>query len=368
MVTSAVLLASCGDGASSSLPAETSSQPASSSLSSSAAPSSSAPQGLAPGANPLTGLALPEGMDPATRPVAVMVDNNIRGVPQRGLAAADVLVEMPVEDGTTRLLAIYPGYAAVPHVGPVCDVQDQFLQFCLPYSAIPVYTDATTYARNLLSAAGQKAIDGIVLGEISFWFDEGRTVPKPGGYLNEFCWYTDPNLIYQGMTVMEIAASGTVAPMFRFASQAAPAQQTAGQINVAYSDMSAATLSYTAETREYMLVNSPWHTDEDGAAKTYQNVLLLRCNIGQKADSRYLEYDFSGGDGWYFTAGGVQAITWQKGDALARLVIYGQDGAEIQVQPGKSYVGFVPLARENAVSWLSFDELAALAAQQPAAE
>lgn len=41
------------------------------------------------------------------RPIAVMLDNNINAVPQGGLEEADIVYEIIVEGGETRLMAIY---------------------------------------------------------------------------------------------------------------------------------------------------------------------------------------------------------------------------------------------------------------------
>ncbi len=80
--------------------------------------------------NPLTGAALPEGTPAGRRPVAIMVNNSQASLPQRGVAAADAVVEMVTEGGITRLMALYADMATVPQVGSVRSARDQHLQ-CL---------------------------------------------------------------------------------------------------------------------------------------------------------------------------------------------------------------------------------------------
>ena len=55
------------------------------------------------------------------------------------------------------------------------------------------------------------------------------------------------------------------------------------------------------------------------------------------------------GTGWYCTAGGVLPLIWQKGGPKDDLLLYLEDGTEVLVAPGKSYVAYLPAGRENAV-------------------
>jgi hypothetical protein len=91
-----------------------SSAPADASGPASAAPSSSAPSSAV---DPLTGL--PETPAAAKRPaLAVKVDNVAGAWPQAGLNYADIVWDLPVEGGLTRLLAIFHSQD-VPLVGPI---------------------------------------------------------------------------------------------------------------------------------------------------------------------------------------------------------------------------------------------------------
>ena len=88
-------------------------------------------------ADPLTG----EARRTDGRIVGVMVNNicnsrrqNAR--PQRGIGAADLLIESRVEGGITRLCAVYHDVDAIPEVGPVRSGRDQFLQLLMPWQAL----------------------------------------------------------------------------------------------------------------------------------------------------------------------------------------------------------------------------------------
>lgn len=372
-------LAGCGaEEALSSSATAASSLPVSSVAQPNSLPVSSAPVPvLAPvGTNALTGLAAAEGLLEGQRPVAIAVMNSQRSLPQRGLAAADVLVEMLIDSAETRLLALYGDFRAIPPVGPVHATYDQFVQFSLPLDAVQVHIDKSPYAANLLSVLQQKDIDGIHLGKVAFWFDEARQLPRLTGKLNEYCWYTDATLVMNGMTYIDVLTVGAVPPLFTFgpAEGFAPAQD-AHYVQGVFSGQSTSGFQYNPDQGLYFKTNygAP-HTDEDGTQLAYSNVFFLSVGIGQKADSGLLEYDFTQGTGWYFTGGGLQEITWQKGGPQEAFAFAAKDGTPLAVKPGKSYMGFVPTGQENSVTWQSAQQVAdaqaaaAAAAQAAAAE
>ena len=58
------------------------------------------------GVNPLTGLPMePEYED--LRPAAIMLNNLKAAQPQLGISQADIIYEVPVEGGITRMLCLY---------------------------------------------------------------------------------------------------------------------------------------------------------------------------------------------------------------------------------------------------------------------
>ena len=63
------------------------------------------------------------------------------------------------------------------------------------------------------------------------------------------------------------------------------------------------------------------------------------ASSGLKDNGVTRQYDLSGGQGLYLSAGGVQTIRWEKGDALAPLKLYDESGNMLNVQPGRTYMG-----------------------------
>ena len=69
--------------------------------------------------NLLTGI--PDLTDAAIgkRPVAVMVNNIPKAIPQYGIEKADIIFEIPVEGDQTRFMALYADYTTIPQICPI---------------------------------------------------------------------------------------------------------------------------------------------------------------------------------------------------------------------------------------------------------
>ncbi len=361
----AMLTVACSDGEDSSV---SSSAVFSTAPASQPVDSGQQPLPLAVDINALTGEVRPEGMLEGQRPVAIMVSNNQRSLPQRGLAGADVIYEALTEGGITRLMAMYADYRTVPQVGAVRSTRDVFVQLAVPSDAILVHIGSSVYAENLLNVLAYQDIDGYYVGTTSFYFDTARSLPKPGGKLNEYCWFTDAGLIWNGMEYLDIAPTGPVPALFHFADSAAPKADAAYAISVTYSPVSVAGFVYDDTTGLYTnTIFGGVHADEDGTPLTFTNVILLSCPVTLKPDGQCTEVDLRGGEGVYFTSGGVQEINWRKGGPTDELRLYDSAGKELPVQPGKSYVGLVPDDVPDAVVYRSKAQVEADAASAAAA-
>ena len=292
---------------------------------------------LPAGYNMLTGLPGPEGLLEGQRPAAVIVSNDIYSLPQRGLASADVLYEMVTEGGITRLMAMYADYRSLPLVGPVRSIRDQQVQLAVPINAILVHVGSSPYARNLLNVLEYQNIDGIYLGSTAFVFDEALAQTRR----NEYCYFTNAELMWRGMERLDVLTTGVVPPLFSF-GEARQGTDAAERIDVTFSPASYCSFEYNARQGLYLknIFDAP-HADEDGSRLAFTNVIILSTAIGLKVDQYCTDFDFSGGTGVYFVNGAAQEITWVKGSPESPLLLFDKSGNMLQVQPGKSYIGVI---------------------------
>ena len=109
------------------------------------------------------------------RPVAVMVNNLKAALPQYGVSEADLLFELPVEGGVTRLMALYGDYTAVPQVCSIRSCRYYFPILAAGYDAYYVYWGQDeTIATDVLNTLDIHKIDGMADTYGLFYRDEER--------------------------------------------------------------------------------------------------------------------------------------------------------------------------------------------------
>ncbi len=290
--------------------------------------------------NPLTGAVLADGVQEGTRPVAIMVNNSKTAMPQRGIAAADAVIEMVTEGGITRLLAMYSNPAAVPQVGSVRSARDQHLQFAIPTNSIVVHIGTSVYASNLLNTYTYKTIDGRYQGTTSFWFDELRATTRA----SEHCWYTDANLIAAGIAREQLPTTGISYSLVNFKSPDENIQMPSGgdaaNISFSFSSTNTTKFTYDSASGTYKkFVYDAEHRDEEGEQLAFGNVLVLFTPIGIKDDNYCVDYDLAGGEGFYFNNGKYTKIIWEKGAPEDPLIIKDTNGETYDINTGKTYIG-----------------------------
>lgn len=132
LLTACVLLSACGHGK----PEESAAAP----TPAPAVPTPEPTPELPPyEPNILTGAPRDASYVPDQRPVAIMINNIFAARPHRGLSKADILVEIQVEGGITRLMGIFQDYKSIGEVGPVRSGRDQFFQLILPWQMLYVH-------------------------------------------------------------------------------------------------------------------------------------------------------------------------------------------------------------------------------------
>lgn len=108
------------------------------------------------------------------RPLAVMIDN-AAGYPQAGLPAASWIAEMPVEGGTTRLMAMFD--AGEPErVGPVRSARDYFVEVAGRSDAVLVHDGGSP---NALVALNQGVAPSINSYERGGLFERAASASAP---------------------------------------------------------------------------------------------------------------------------------------------------------------------------------------------
>ena len=261
------------------------------------------------------------------RPVAVMTENTHVTLPQYGIGNADIIYECPVEGGITRLMTIYQDYASLKKVGNVRSCRLYYVYFAKEFQAVYFHAGESKYALDVLNS--RRAPHNLyTTGEnlASAMKTYGYDTKLPENYTSHYRFAAEdsPNLLEQGETAKKVSLFYVDAkPWFVY-------NETDG-------------LYYRYEFGDKQIDGS---TGEQLAVK---NIILQNCYSSLK-DSKNgtLDIDYlSGGSGMYITNGKAVPITWKRASANDITHYYTQDGQEIILNPGKTWVEIVENSRAS---------------------
>ena len=335
-----VSLAACGSGL----------------ASSSFSTASSMPEPLNPAT--LTGLARGDGYPDGRRLTAVMINNNTNGRPQRGLTAAEMVVEIKVEGGITRLMALFSDYDNIPMIGPFRSARDQFFQLILPWQALYAHVGESTVMWQYFQDYNYHDfnLDGNYFSEL-WWQDYSDPNVSHGV---EYVAFTDGAHIADSIETRNLDDDRTYAStVFNFVPyDTVPRTLTDGEMHsiaITHSMSYRTYFDFNTSTGRYdmSMYNSGRGVNEKTIDKNndeqvaFDNVVVLFAPMNlypghEAAGVMQVHYEY-GGYGYYFNNGRVEIIRWMKGPPMQPLLLVNADGTEIPVEinPGKTYLAIV---------------------------
>ncbi len=304
------------------------------------------------GVNFLTGEATDESAT-KTRPVAVMVNNIVTSLPQYGISSADIIYEMPVEGGITRMMAVYSDYTKVPKVCSIRSCRYYYPLIALGMDAVYVHWGMdNTIAKNTLLSTGIDRLDGGTKGSEYF----GRDSSRLKNFDLEHTGYFDgPRLSdamkkYNYRTKVSDKFNNT---LFTFNDTAvAPAGVKCDNAVVKFSNGYYSTFTYNSSTRQYTKQHSgkPHMDAVTGKQLSFTNVFVLQTKVVKKSNSVLMDIELKGGTGKYISNGVCENITWSKANDSAPIVLKKADGTELSINQGKSYIAFIGAEKTISIS------------------
>jgi len=289
--------------------------------------------------NFLTGLPVDSEKIADMRPVAVMVSNIGASMPQNGIGSADVIFEIPVEGGATRLMVVFGNQETIPALTPVRSARMYFPILAQSLDSIYVYWGSHPAIFDPLhSMLGEERFDGALNTGGLYGRDQGRLA---AGVPLEHTGIFDGTRFREVALDMEIRLdrpedSPKTAFVFHEGDELKqPSANKATIININFSGTTA-DFTFDEEHRVYRKdFNGTPHIDgATGKQLEFTNVFVLETDILVNAVG-HNEFAFSG-SGFYFSDGAFERIRWEKND---RLQFFTEDGKEIEINRGKSYIG-----------------------------
>lgn len=300
--------------------------------------------------HPLTGVPATESQA-SVRPVAVSIGNTASALPQYGLSYASVLIEAPVEGGSTRLLALCCEYASVPCFGSVRSTRDYLEVLCASYDAISVHAgtsdngDITPYKKcDSLDYISQNLKD-------TFYRDPSRTSPHN--------LMTSGELLSLTLSETGYRQTSTGALPYLIAPQDASVTERpykAESIDIPFSSLQRVSFRYDEATGLYLRTqNDSPHVDAATKRQlSYRNVILMFTNSVAStlaSGEASLSLDLHGeGEAVFCCDGLVTSAVWKRDAETGKITFFTTNGEVLSVNVGTTYIGVVRTASMSSVA------------------
>lgn len=278
----------------------------------------------------------------SSRPIAIMTENTKVNMPQYGLNSAGVIYECPVEGGITRLMAIYDDYKNLTQIGNVRSCRPYYAYIASEFDAIYVHFGQSVQGEEVLNTGIVDDLNGLG-GEESVTFFRTDEHPKPHNA------YTSAEGIAAGISYKgyDTAYDSSYTGHYQFAEDGAVNELASGEdckyVSLYFFNNSPS-FTYDEETHKYLRYQfGDKQIDKvDGEQVAVTNIILQNVDSSIYEGTQYLNIPLVGsGTGKYITNGKIIDITWKKDSDSGVTHYYDNDGNEIVLNQGQTWVSLI---------------------------
>ncbi len=286
------------------------------------------------------------------RPIAVMMPTDKSAQPSYGISNAKILYEIMEEGNISRQLAIIDNWHGLDRIGNVRSCRDYYIPQACEWDPILIHFGGVYYMQDKITAPHINNLTGT--------YEYGTGGDRPGaGYFYRTTDRKAPHNAYisaEGITKAsnKLGYSLTIREEyynpshFTFANGVNTLEQYGNAVPGNVIDLSEifsytkSSFTYNAETGLYYKnIHGKAQTDGvNGQQLTFSNVIIQNTNWATRDAKGYLTFQNidSTSDGYYFTKGRGIHITWKKTSDYAPTKYYDDNGNEIQINEGKTYI------------------------------
>ena len=305
------------------------------------------PEPVLPYTNPLTG----EGCEVdvgARRPIAVMLNNLKKALPQVGVSQADVIYEILAEGGITRMMAVFQDVAGAGEIGTVRSARDYYASLAYGHDAVYLHAGGTAL----------DCVNGPYEGTL-FWRDQERR--RSAGL--EHSVLTSSETIQELLpTYQRVRLDHEEGFQVGWTFQEGPEAggEAAEILTVPFSTYKTGVFEYDPDSGLYLVeeYGEPYVDGNTGEQVAVKNVLVLYTDVSQlSGDSAgRLKVRTTGSGGGLLVRDGLAwPITWERegeSDRLSESSLWRtirEDGQPAALGVGHSYINIVKTGTE--VTW-----------------
>lgn len=282
------------------------------------------------------------------KPVAIMINNIGEAMPQSGIGQADIIYEMIVEGGITRLEAVFSDYSGLTKIGPVRSARQYYVRNAEQLDAIFCHIGTSTLADTEIASSSVIDMDGMSgVGNYMIYRDNSRVAPH-NAYTSEDA--LNAAIEYAGV---DMSHSSNYTKMFYFKSAVEDLEggSTADKITTAYNASRIPWFEYHEDDQKYyrFQYGEAQIDDQTGEQLSFQNVLILFATT-YSVDGYLMEVQNEGsGDGYYASNGQYIPIQWKYEDGTVHY--YTTSGERLMMNPGKTWISYFDDSNKSGVTF-----------------
>ena len=285
-----------------------------------------------------------------SRPYAIMI-NNVEGARklQSGLQDAYMVYELMVEGGITRYLALFLDQTT-ERIGSIRSARHYYLDYALENDAIYVHHGYSPQAREDWSKLG---VDRIEVNESTTgWRD------KSASKTYEFTLFTNIEKLGKGIQSKRTERNKDL--LLNYSVDNIDISQMEGaipanKVDIKYSSNTTTNYEYDTNNNIYLRsVNNKSQNDYvTGKQLTVKNIIVYKVkysNIQGDNKGRQTIDNVGNGTGYYISNGYAVPITWKKDSRSSATIYKYNNGKEIQVNDGNTFIQIMPDNQTLAIS------------------
>ena len=286
------------------------------------------------------------------RPIAVMIDNNTKAWPQASVNKAYIIYEIIVEGGETRLMALFKGSDA-DSIGPIRSSRHYFLDYALENDAIYAHLGWSPQAQSDISSLkvnninGQAYDTGKARTDTSLFWRSKKAKPH-NAYTNiESLLEISKKLKYRTTSSKESVLNYSIKNI-EF-DDFEDNEIIANSVTIPYQGANKIKYVYNEETGKYEKYSKgKKQTDEaTGEAFAAKNIIITFASNYTLKDTenkgRQGLNNIGNLNGYYLTNGKAIKITCKKASRTAQTDYLDENGNEIQVNDGNTFINICPI-------------------------
>ncbi|MCL2401417.1 MAG: DUF3048 domain-containing protein [Oscillospiraceae bacterium] len=298
--------------------------------------------------NPLTGLSTDTDIS-HLRPLAIVINNLSIAQPQLGVSQADIIYEVPVEGGLTRMLAVFQDISVVEAIGSVRSARDYFIDLAQGHDAIFIFAGGSPGAYTVLSNRNITRLDG-VHGRHTDIFFRNQERQRIMGF--EHSLLTSGELISRYLPTYDFRLEHhddfeSALKFGEIEDVSSHGGNSVTDFTVRFSAGKSTAFSFDADSGLYYVSQhgGAYADGNDNTQVAATNVLVLYTTVSVIDSAGRLRITLTGnGRGYLFSGGSYVEIEWSKESYSAPFVYSLLDGTPLVLGRGKTYICIVPNA------------------------